>query len=758
MQLTEKIRETRGAKVIRQFDCSTVRLFRLHGSRLILSTFYLNQSFIAPFTGLHTAMNPASTKFLFLVLLGLSSISASENSPLLSFPLIPHHVEQTRRGLKQEQEQFKSSNDGSLRRRANEAEHVGALYQGYGTHYVDLWCGSPPQRQTVIVDTGSSVTSFPCSECEKCGVPDHHIDDLFEEGDSSTYKKSSCASNDQCSTRGTSCKDESCKITMSYSEGSRWDATMGHDRCYIAGPHEQPLLQEYSTDDPLDPLHATHYAFDLEFGCQTSLNGLFITQMADGIMGMNPVATSYWSQLSKNLGTAKQFSLCFTRNSKEDEKGTLAGALTLGGSDTRLHTTDMVYSSGALMGRERRWNVKVRKIYLRDGTAGESVSPIVDNSTTIELPFEEKTFNAGSVIVDSGATDTYLNKAIASVFQDTFTELAGRKYSNTAWSLTQEELKSLPTLIIQLQSSGTENSGKDPFATPGLAGNLDSKNPNDVLLAVPPSHYMEYEEKSGKYTARIYMKAEGHSTLGANVIMGHDVLFDADNDRLGWSESACNYSKLIDDNGFDFPITGELKRATDVIVANNGGMAGSYFEPDEAGIHRRENESDKQNDSHHDEKESEKANVSVECHEELIDREQNFTSKDRFKNETLVAMCKVRKGADEFFDYCDSPECRIPVVVGLVLALLAGMCFCNVMKCVCYHLFCCCCCKKKDPYIGLDTEGIELVDGDGYRDELGDSEDEEENRNGTKKKQYRDMVRSKKKKNESFKGDFKDFI
>jgi hypothetical protein len=38
---------------------------------------------------------------------------------------------------------------------------TGALYQGYGTHYVNLWVGSPvPQRQTVIVDTGLSLTSF----------------------------------------------------------------------------------------------------------------------------------------------------------------------------------------------------------------------------------------------------------------------------------------------------------------------------------------------------------------------------------------------------------------------------------------------------------------------------------------------------------------------------------------------------------------------------------------------------------------------
>ena len=33
------------------------------------------------------------------------------------------------------------------------AQQVAALFQGYGTHYADLWCGTPPQRQTVIVDT-----------------------------------------------------------------------------------------------------------------------------------------------------------------------------------------------------------------------------------------------------------------------------------------------------------------------------------------------------------------------------------------------------------------------------------------------------------------------------------------------------------------------------------------------------------------------------------------------------------------------------
>jgi hypothetical protein len=42
------------------------------------------------------------------------------------------------------------------------------LFQGMGVHYVYMWVGSPPQRVTVIVDTGSHHTAFPCVGC-KCG-------------------------------------------------------------------------------------------------------------------------------------------------------------------------------------------------------------------------------------------------------------------------------------------------------------------------------------------------------------------------------------------------------------------------------------------------------------------------------------------------------------------------------------------------------------------------------------------------------------
>ena len=61
------------------------------------------------------------------------------------------------------------------------------LSQGYGTHLANIWVGSPqPQRKTVIVDTGSHFTAFPCTGCNNCGGS-YHTDPYFDPSKSSRY-------------------------------------------------------------------------------------------------------------------------------------------------------------------------------------------------------------------------------------------------------------------------------------------------------------------------------------------------------------------------------------------------------------------------------------------------------------------------------------------------------------------------------------------------------------------------------------------
>jgi hypothetical protein len=64
------------------------------------------------------------------------------------------------------------------------------LSQGYGTHLANIWVGSPhPQRKTVIVDTGSHFTAFPCTGCHDCGGS-YHTDPYFDPSKSSECNSS----------------------------------------------------------------------------------------------------------------------------------------------------------------------------------------------------------------------------------------------------------------------------------------------------------------------------------------------------------------------------------------------------------------------------------------------------------------------------------------------------------------------------------------------------------------------------------------
>jgi hypothetical protein len=62
--------------------------------------------------------------------------------------------------------------------------------ENLGYYYVDIYVGTPPVKQTVIVDTASTLTAFPCTGCQKCGT---HIDTYFDPALSSTASNVTCA-------------------------------------------------------------------------------------------------------------------------------------------------------------------------------------------------------------------------------------------------------------------------------------------------------------------------------------------------------------------------------------------------------------------------------------------------------------------------------------------------------------------------------------------------------------------------------------
>ena len=511
-------------------------------------------------------------------------VPADPETGLVSFPLVPDHVHRRRLGLSKEQLENEQTYNGLRRQRnlQNNDPHqtMAGLYLGYGTHYVDLYCGTPPQRQTVIVDTGSSQTAFPCSACTDCGANYYHAGPLFDERKSSTFEPHNC---NTCSQRA-DCEEDTdqCTFAQYYSEGSNWKAFEAIDTCYIGGFHNKPVTSDNNNPDAIDPNHAPAFAFDMLFGCQTKITGLFKTQLADGILGMSNKKTAFWHQMFRaHKIRQKQFSLCYTRPPHALRKGSEAGAITLGGTDERLHDkSPMVYTT--LVGTsseftddeeydeedDKYYDIHVREMYLREGKAGESAMSADESATTIKLVGAGMINDEGGVIVDSGTTDTYLSKVIHKQLSKDWAKLAGIEWSHKKLDLTPDEIAKLPTLLIQFAGDVEMNKevarlhgGGDPNKIAGLAGDLDKNYPYDVVVAIPASQYMEGEDS---VTNRIYATEMDGSVLGANALLGHDVLFDGQNKRIGWAESSCDYMGLVERSGYESPMIANTESVEEI--------------------------------------------------------------------------------------------------------------------------------------------------------------------------------------------------
>eukprot|EP01041_Mallomonas_annulata_P005595 gene5595-11281_t len=318
----------------------------------------------------------------------------SSSHAIVSFPL------EQRRGYKL---------DSRTQRRLAEASHLhhtelAPLYQGFGVHYSYIWVGTPPQRVSVIVDTGSHHTAFPCTGC-KCGK---HYDPYWDPKKSSTSKILKCNGNNQC------------QFSQSYTEGSSWKAFKVRDKIWMGG-----IGKDMITD-------ADKWTFDFTFGCQSSETGLFRTQQVDGIMGMSASDDTFPFQLYRNNITAtRAFAMCFKVG---------GGIITLGGVNEYIHRSPMQY---ALSLKPMGWyTIRLLEVLMRE--------PISNTTNRLDVPMAR--YNEGKgTIVDSGTTDTYMPSSIRNAFVTLFRKISGVPYSNALIKLSPLQYSKLPDLIFRIE-------------------------------------------------------------------------------------------------------------------------------------------------------------------------------------------------------------------------------------------------------------------------------------------------------------------
>ena len=217
------------------------------------------------------------------------------------------------------------------------------LHAHSGTHHVHVYIGSPPQRQTLIVDTGSRVMAFPCKPCANCGT---HVSPYFDARQSTTYRESTCG---ECLLGGIakcSLFGNQCEINQKYTEGSTWTAKEGEDMVWLGTSDVTESIEEHM-----------QLAVPFAFGWQTNIKGLFQKQYADGILGLAQHETSIVAAYY-NAGAISHnsFSLCMTPD---------AGYLSMGGSLPATYHREPMKMTPII--RSHGWySVEVTRIFLED--------------------------------------------------------------------------------------------------------------------------------------------------------------------------------------------------------------------------------------------------------------------------------------------------------------------------------------------------------------------------------------------------------
>ncbi|RHY52756.1 hypothetical protein DYB38_012514 [Aphanomyces astaci] len=353
------------------------------------------------------------------------------------------------------------------------------LLLGQGVHSVEVFFGGQPR--VLIVDTGSADTAFPCSDCTNCGNGHYNTFYNFTSGsryvsceDNAAWGLTSCKS---CS------KDDKCVFAEQYVEGSGWEAFKVKDSCYF---DQNPNV-----------------VADVVFGCMHTESGAFLSQEADGIMGMSRDPDALFVQFYEHGATKmKGFSQCISST---------GGHMVLGGLDTSVHNpgAEMVFTPLRTTGYSY-WTV--------------SMESLAVDGLVVDVPSSVYNQNRGCVF-DSGTTFVYLPSAAASPFQLQWTAAvlaAGLDHAKFApYREGGEYVIRSPSVLLQLPT-------------------LSFKFANNAVMQLPPTQYMVYNGDF-KYTATVFFQDFAHATiLGASMLANHNVLYDMTNHRVGFAEANCD--------------------------------------------------------------------------------------------------------------------------------------------------------------------------------------------------------------------------
>lgn len=365
-----------------------------------------------------------------------------------------------------------------------------------GLYYTKLQIGTPPQDFYVQIDTGSDVLWVSCNSCNGCPTTSGLQIQLnfYNSGSSSSASSVSC-SDQRCSlgleSSDSVCSSQSnqCSYTFQYGDGS---GTSGY---YVSD-----LLH---LDTILEGAVTTNSTANIMFGCSTVQNGDLTKsdRAVDGIFGFGQQSLSIISQLSSQGVAPKVFSHCLNGD------GSGGGILVLG----QIVEPNIVYTS--LVPSQPHYNLNLQSISVN----GQKLA--IDSSV-----FATST-NTGT-IVDSGTTLAYLPEAAYDVFVNAIT-------SSISQSVRTVISKGNQCYLITSSVNDVFPPVSFNFAD-GAAMNLN-----------PPDYLLQQNSIGGAAVWCIgimKISGQGITILGDLVLKDKIVVYDLQNQQIGWVNYDCSQS------------------------------------------------------------------------------------------------------------------------------------------------------------------------------------------------------------------------
>lgn len=416
--------------------------------------------------------------------MAFATFAIALSDDIVSFPLKMSHGQQIQGGLQ-----------GTRRRlQMQEPPSSFPVYQEYGAYYVEIYVGSPPQKQTVLVDSGSENTGIPCADCVDCG--ERHVDPNFKQSVSGSFRQLKCS---DCQKGRCEEKYDTCAIQSFYAEKSSWQGNEVEDDVYLG------LFKGERDSKKFRP----------KFTCMESNEGEFKDQLSNGIMGMNLDKFSFWRQMhEQGIMKKKKFSLCLNTHPLSKH---VIGSLTMGGVDERLGHRDSDMEFFDFTDSNGLFGVEMRKVYIHsskgNSEAFDGAINLIRNDT-LAVEVNDRALNYGGVKLDSGTTGTLLAPIIRKPFMEAWEKVTGKAFPTEPINISPKELEKWPTIIIQMKGSSkvSNASGRQKPV-------FDENHPNDVLVTLPPSHYMYFNLGSRKYNPII--KFDGSHGRGRYVVQIH---------------------------------------------------------------------------------------------------------------------------------------------------------------------------------------------------------------------------------------------